>query len=52
MQKLSKLIAAKTCPENSSLWLPLWMHLRDTAEIIKKACGGMGAGFYRSGNRT
>ena len=36
MQKLSKLIAAKTCPENSSLWLPLWMHLRDTAEIIKK----------------
>ena len=36
MQKLSKLISAKTCPENSSLWLPLWMHLRDTAEIIKK----------------
>lgn len=23
--------AGKTDPDNSSLWLPLWMHLRDTA---------------------
>ena len=27
--------AGKTDPDNSSLWLPLWMHLRDTAEIME-----------------
>ncbi len=27
--------AGKTDPDNSSLWLPLWMHLRDTAGIIR-----------------
>lgn len=36
MQQLSKIMAAKTSGENSALWLPLWMHLRDTAEIMKK----------------
>lgn len=36
MQQLSRIIAAKTYRENTALWLPLWMHLRDTAEIIKK----------------
>lgn len=27
--------AGKTDPDNSSLWLPLWMHLRDTAGIMR-----------------
>lgn len=36
MQELSKIMAAKTSSENSALWLPLWMHLRDTADIMKK----------------
>ena len=27
--------AGKTDPQNSSLWLPLWMHLRDTAGIMR-----------------
>ena len=31
----SRLLAGKTNPENSNLWLPLWMHLRDTAEIME-----------------
>ena len=31
----SRLLAGKTDPENSNLWLPLWMHLRDTAEIME-----------------
>lgn len=29
-----RLFAGKTDPSNSSLWLPLWMHLRDTAGIM------------------
>ena len=33
--KNTKLLAGKTAPENSNLWLPLWMHLRDTAEIME-----------------
>ncbi len=28
-------LAGKTDPERSSYWLPLWMHLKDTAEIMK-----------------
>ncbi len=28
-------LVGKTNPENLSLWLPLWMHLRDTAEIME-----------------
>ena len=27
--------AGKTDPDNSSLWLPLWMHLWDTAGIMR-----------------
>ena len=30
-----KLFAGKTDPNNSSLWLPLWMHLRDTAGVMQ-----------------
>lgn len=29
------LLAGKTDSNNTSLWLPLWMHLRDTAEIME-----------------
>lgn len=29
-----KHLAGKTDPNNSSLWLPLWMHMKDTAEIM------------------
>ena len=40
MQKLSdekaEYLAGKTDPNDSSLWLPLWMHLRDTAEIMDR----------------
>ncbi len=32
----TEFLAAKTDPQNSSLWLPLWMHLRDTAEIMQR----------------
>ena len=31
----SRLLAGKTDPENSNLWLPLWMHLWDTAGIME-----------------
>ena len=30
-----KYLAGKTDPNNSSLWLPLWMHLQDTAAIME-----------------
>ena len=30
-----RLFAGKTDPANSAYWLPLWMHLRDTAEIME-----------------
>ena len=30
-----RLFAGKTDPMNSGFWLPLWMHLRDTAEIME-----------------
>lgn len=29
-----KLLAAKTNHEDLDKWLPLWMHLKDTAEIM------------------
>ena len=32
--KNAKLLAGKTDPTDSSLWLPLWMHLEDTASIM------------------
>lgn len=35
MLNKTKFLAGKTDPENTSLWLPLWMHLRDTAEIME-----------------
>ena len=28
-------LAGKTDPDNAAYWLPLWMHLKDTAEIMK-----------------
>lgn len=31
----SKFLAGKTDSNDTSLWLPLWMHLRDTAEIME-----------------
>ena len=33
--KNTKLIAGKTDPNDTSQWLPLWMHLRDTAGIME-----------------
>ena len=35
MLNKTKFLAGKTDPENTSLWLALWMHLRDTAEIME-----------------
>lgn len=29
-------LAAKTDPQNANLWLPLWIHSRDTAEIMRR----------------
>lgn len=29
-------LTAKTDPQNANLWLPLWMHSRDTAEIMRR----------------
>ena len=34
--KTSKLLAGKTDPHDTSRWLPLWMHLWDTAGIMEK----------------
>ena len=31
-----RLLAAKTDPADTGLWLPLWMHARDTAEIARR----------------
>ena len=31
-----KRLAAKTDPADTGLWLPLWMHARDTAEIARR----------------
>ena len=33
--KNTKLLAGKTDPNDTSQWLPLWMHLRDTAGIME-----------------
>ena len=32
----TRLLAGKTDPENTSLWLPLWMHLWDTPGIMER----------------
>ena len=36
MLENARLLAGKTDPENTSLWLPLWMHLWDTAGIMEQ----------------
>ena len=36
MLENARLLAGKTDPENTSLWLPLWMHLWDTAGIRER----------------
>ena len=36
VSKLMRSLAAKTNPNDSAQWLPLWMHARDTAGIMKK----------------
>ena len=36
MRKRYQVLMAKTSPESEELWLPLWMHLKDTAGIMKK----------------
>ena len=49
----TRLLAGKTDPENTSLWLPLWMHLRDTAGIMERLvrqcapCRRRGSGWKR-----
>ena len=35
MEKIDKLIAAKSDRNNTSKWLPLWMHHKDTAGIME-----------------
>ena len=36
MLENARFLAGKTDPENTSLWLPLWMHLWDTAGIMER----------------
>lgn len=36
MQKRYRILMAKTGRDTEEAWLPLWMHLRDTAGIMKK----------------
>ena len=36
MQKKYQILMAKTSRETEEEWLPLWMHLKDTAGVIKK----------------
>ena len=33
---LNPYLAAKTDPQNANLWLPLWIHSRDTAEVMRR----------------
>ena len=33
---LLSFLAAKTDPQNAGLWLPLWIHSRDTAEVMRR----------------
>lgn len=33
---LNLYLAAKTDPQNTDLWLPLWIHSRDTAEVMRR----------------
>lgn len=34
--RLSPYLAAKSDPQNVDLWLPLWIHSRDTAEVMRR----------------
>ena len=34
--RLQAHLAAKTDPQNTGLWLPLWVHSRDTAEVMRR----------------
>lgn len=36
MQKKYQVLMAKSSPDTEELWLPMWMHLEDTAGIMKK----------------
>ena len=36
VMELYKQFVAKTDKNDNTLWLPLWMHLRDTAGVMKK----------------
>ena len=36
MLNKTRFLVGKTDPENTSLWLPLWMHLWDTAGIMER----------------
>lgn len=33
---LNPYLAAKTDPQNANLWLSLWIHSRDTAEVMRR----------------
>lgn len=33
---LNSYLVAKTDPQNANLWLPLWIHSRDTAEVMRR----------------
>lgn len=48
-----RLFAGKTDPVNSGFWLPLWMHLRDTAGIMvylgAEVAAGKRPSAYRAG---
>ena len=35
MPSLTKMLAGKSSPDGDVLWLPLWMHARDTAEVMR-----------------
>ena len=46
-----RLFAGKTDPVNSGFWLPLWMHLRDTAGYYGISGAEVAAGKRPSAHR-
>lgn len=36
MEEKYKVLMAKTSADSEEIWLPLWMHLKDTAGVMKK----------------
>ncbi len=40
MQKRYQILMAKTDRNSEEMWLPLWMHLRDTAGVMKRLVSG------------